>query len=310
MSIQYWKPVEEAYGRMKTILFAPFNPTKWLVIGFSAWLAHIFESSFNFQFNLPSPGTWGTEDPWAGALEQFLTEHLAIVVLLFLVIFFVGMALALVFLWLSARFRFIFLDHVVGNRTELAAPWNRYARRGNSLFLWWAVFGLAAMVLMIALVVPIILLIIQMAHSFRASQILIIAVLVMFMFLFMMAFQFVLMLLRDFIIPIMYKHDLMTMDAWRRFMPCLRHNIGPFVLYTLLRIGLNLGIGLVMIVLVILTCCCAAILLAIPYVGAVLLLPIHVFFRAFSLYFLRQFGEDLDVLQEGAQANGATASCR
>lgn len=39
------------------------------------------------------------------------------------------------------------------------------------------------------------------------------------------------------------------------------------------------------------TCC----LTAIPYVGTVVLLPVFVCLRAFSLLFLRQFGPDYDV---------------
>src|SRR5438046_8540925 len=40
-----------------------------------------------------------------------------------------------------------------------------------------------------------------------------------------------------------------------------------------------------------LTCCLASL----PYVGTVIVLPIPVFFRSFSLLFLRQFGSDWDV---------------
>jgi hypothetical protein len=40
-----------------------------------------------------------------------------------------------------------------------------------------------------------------------------------------------------------------------------------------------------------LTCCLAAL----PYIGTVIVLPVPVFFRSFSLLFLRQFGADWDV---------------
>jgi hypothetical protein len=39
------------------------------------------------------------------------------------------------------------------------------------------------------------------------------------------------------------------------------------------------------------TCC----IVAIPYVGTVILLPMHIFFQGFLLLFLRQFGSDYDV---------------
>ena len=48
-----------------------------------------------------------------------------------------------------------------------------------------------------------------------------------------------------------------------------------------------------MVVLV--TCCCAGCLMALPYLGTVLLLPVLVFKRSYSLYFLAQFGPEYDV---------------
>jgi hypothetical protein len=44
-------------------------------------------------------------------------------------------------------------------------------------------------------------------------------------------------------------------------------------------------------IVVCLTCCIAAI----PYVGTVILLPLHVVIFSFTLLFLRQFGADYDV---------------
>jgi hypothetical protein len=44
--------------------------------------------------------------------------------------------------------------------------------------------------------------------------------------------------------------------------------------------------------LVVITCCIAGCLMAIPYVGAVVVLPVTVFFRAYSLEYLAQFGPE------------------
>ena len=43
------------------------------------------------------------------------------------------------------------------------------------------------------------------------------------------------------------------------------------------------------------TCGCACCLAALPYLGTVLLLPVPTFKRAFSLFYLRQFGPDFDL---------------
>lgn len=44
------------------------------------------------------------------------------------------------------------------------------------------------------------------------------------------------------------------------------------------------------------TCCCACCLFAIPYIGTVVLLPIHVFTRSYSLYYLAQYGAEFEVI--------------
>ena len=43
------------------------------------------------------------------------------------------------------------------------------------------------------------------------------------------------------------------------------------------------------------TCCLACCFLLVPFVGTVVLLPILVFKRAYSLYYLAQYGPEYDV---------------
>jgi len=42
--ISVTEPLTLAYDRMKLVLFQPFDPGKWFVIGFCAWLAGLGES--------------------------------------------------------------------------------------------------------------------------------------------------------------------------------------------------------------------------------------------------------------------------
>ena len=75
-----------------------------------------------------------------------------------------------------------------------------------------------------------------------------------------------------------------------------------FALYILFQIVLGMAIGVIVFGAVVITCCCALFLLAIPYLGTVLLLPVLVFKRSYSLYFLRQFGPDYDVFPPASPA--------
>jgi hypothetical protein len=74
-----------------------------------------------------------------------------------------------------------------------------------------------------------------------------------------------------------------------------RGNVGNFILYFLFQIVLTIVIGMMLLVVVVATCCIAGCFLAIPYLGTVLLLPVHVFNRAYSLSYLAQFGPQFNV---------------
>ncbi len=59
------------------------------------------------------------------------------------------------------------------------------------------------------------------------------------------------------------------------------------MLYVLLKIVISFTVGFLMAMLI----CCTLCIAAIPYLGThVLLLPIHVFLRSYSLFFIEQFG--------------------
>ena len=73
--------------------------------------------------------------------------------------------------------------------------------------------------------------------------------------------------------------------------------------FYIVKILLGLAIGLTVACLVLMTCCIAVIPLIIPYLGTVLLLPIYVFWRCYSLYFLRQAGSELDVFAQREMAS-------
>jgi len=54
------------------------------------------------------------------------------------------------------------------------------------------------------------------------------------------------------------------------------------------------------LIVVLMTCCIAGCFMAIPYLGTVLLLPVLIFYRAYSLHFLAQFGPEYDVFPPDA----------
>ena len=72
-------------------------------------------------------------------------------------------------------------------------------------------------------------------------------------------------------------------------------NLGPLVLFYLLKWAMAIGAGVLVVTVMCLTCCLAAL----PYVSAVVFLPVTVFFRSFSLCLLAQLGPQWSVFEVG-----------
>jgi hypothetical protein len=103
----------------------------------------------------------------------------------------------------------------------------------------------------------------------------------------------------DFVVPIMSLRMGSCTAGWREFMAVLSANKLRFTLYLLFQIVIKIVItAIVGIGACIGFClCCASCLLLVPYIGTVILLPVLVFTRAYSLYYLQQYGPQFDVFR-------------
>ena len=57
----------------------------------------------------------------------------------------------------------------------------------------------------------------------------------------------------------------------------------------------NMVIGMLILLAIVVTCCIAGCLMALPFAGTVLLLPVLIFKRAYPLYYLAQYGPRYEV---------------
>ena len=89
-----------------------------------------------------------------------------------------------------------------------------------------------------------------------------------------MFFLLIRKLTTDFVVPIMYLRGNRCLEAWREFRQLLGANFGGFALYLLFQIVIELVLGVMILAVVIVTCCIAGCYPRIPYIGAVLLLPL------------------------------------
>lgn len=91
----------------------------------------------------------------------------------------------------------------------------------------------------------------------------------------------------------MHRYNLGALDGWRRFFDLFSNNAWPFLLCGLLALLLGLGVAILVVTFGLMTCCLGFLLLLIPYIGSVILLPISVFYRSFTVEFLAQFDNAL-----------------
>ncbi len=294
-------PINPAVERVKLLLFAPFDLGRWFVIGFCAWLAQLGRWNGGGG-NAPGGGT-GPSGP-ADALQrarEAIAGNLGWIVPLGIVLFVLGIGIALLFTWLSSRGRFMFLDCVARNVAHVRAPWHRFRNHAMSLFLFRIVVGLIALALMAAVIAPGIFLGVA-AHVSGIGAVSIIGLIALglIFLIIVILFAVVGLFTTDFVVPLMYLHALSCTQAWRMFLDLLSWNQGRFLLYVLFQIFLKIAITTLVVGAACVTCGCACCFLALPYIGTVVLLPVSTFVRSYSAYYLSQYGPQFNVFAPAA----------
>src|SRR5581483_996544 len=286
--IEIFKPFGQAFELTNKILFQPFNLTKWLVIGFAAFLSGHFAG---VGLNFPSPignfesraATHQIIPPQVGHWEAWVVALLVLLGVLFL-------AFVVALTWLKARGNFIFTDCIVRNRAAIAEPWREYRKEGNSYFLFLlllAIVGIVIAALMLAMAFGLGWLKHDTWESGAAASV----GLIVFFFVFWGLIIVFVSLATYFMVPIMYRKRCRALPAFRETASLILHHLGSFLLFVLFGFVLIVAALMIGAIVTCATCCLAAL----PYVGTVILLPVFVCLRAFTLVFFRQFGPDYDV---------------
>ncbi len=292
------EPIGPAFEKVKTILFSPFDLRTWFVIGFCAWLAYLGRGGGN-----GGGGGRGGRPPDVhegfGEAKVFVLENLGWIIPVGLIVVALIIVLWLVFTWLSSRGRFMFLHCVAENKAEVKVPWAKFRQHANSLFLFRIVLGLIGFaVIGLPCLLAVGLIVITIANNgFVAAAVLGIVMVVLMIIAISIIFALIGKFTMDFVVPIMFLRTTNCVAGWREFLTILSVNKARFALYILFQIVIGLAIGAIVLTAVFVTCCCAACILAIPYIGTVLMLPVLVFKRAYSLLYLGQFGPEFDVFR-------------
>ena len=229
-------------------------------------------------------------------MMDWIRDHAGVILIAIVVIFVLALVVGLLLTWLSSRGRFMFLDGVVRNRGAVSEPWHEYRWEANSLFKFRVCLGIVSLLAMLVGLGCAGLMAWPDIHRgvFGGAAMAAIGMAVLTLLGVVVITGAISVLLRDFVVPIMYLRRIGVMSAWREFnSTLLPGHLGTFTLYFLMRILIAMVLGVLTVIFVLLTCCIAAI----PYVGTVITLPLTVFSQAYPLYFLEQFGPEWQVFK-------------
>ncbi len=293
-------PIGPAFERVKTILFRPFDFGKWFVIGFCAWLAYLGSGGGGGGGGKGSGGQGSHNvQEGLGEAKHFVMENLHWIIPVAVVVTIIGIVVWLAFTWLSSRGRFMFLHCVAHNKAEVSIPWTKYRQHANSLFLFRIILGLISFVVIGLPILFAIGCIVMMIAGNGALAIGILGGILIGLIILVGAIIFGLIskFTMDFVVPIMFLRTTSCTAGWREFMTLLSVNKARFILYILFQIVIGIAIGAIKFMGFCIGCCfcCISLLLIIPYIGTVILLPLPVFTRSYSLLYLKQFGPEFDV---------------
>lgn len=286
--IETFAPFSAALDLTKLILFQPFDLGKWMVIGFAAFLAQFSGgagghlnynrkfTSGNWSFHSTSHDFGQTSSGWPGWVWPLIAIGGVLLI-----------AVVIVLMWLGARGRFIFADCVVKNRGAITEPWKEFKREGNSYFLFSLIVALVVLVVVGVAGAP--LWIPFALHGDWPEGV------SLFFGLTVLGLAGVIItvaarVVMNFMVPIMYRQRCLATKAFYEAIAVISRHLGPVILYVLFSVVLLVAFVALGCLLTCLTCCIAAI----PYVGTVILLPVHVLFMAYLLLFVRQFGPEYD----------------
>lgn len=300
MNVSYIEPLRLSLARMMRMLFRPARAGFWFTLGFAAFLSEYLSwglgrGRFGGRTRPDRTPDVIPADMFERIVDFFRNPIVTAVVIWVAICALVAWVLIT---WISSRGRFIFLDNVAHERAGIVEPWRRFKRLGNSLFVWRLVFNTVVLMIVGAIVAPFLAAIAAMihAHSFRFTDLFVLLPLPLMLLPVGLAAGFVHLCRTSFIEPIMYRDDIGVLAAWKRFIALFGRHPLPFLVYgcyTLVLMAVSVG---VVFAFGVGTLTLGFFLLAIPYIGSVVLLPLEVTARALGPEFLAQFGPEYAAL--------------
>ncbi len=357
--IKFTELITKSVDRTGLILFKPFSAKKWLKLLLIAFLAGalpggglgsgggrdsekkaqaspsivqtqtVSNETVSAASDIPADHSKQSKDKADEMIEAVAAKVMSLppalmaAVIIGAVLLFV--ALIVLMMWLGSRFRFVWLEAMVGNSDAIREPFHRYKKEGDSLFKVWLAVGAGSLIFIGILIAWVVVTLIsvnffkggEVAKTGGAITSLIVAFVIFFVA--MIALSIWSVVVDHFVTVIMTADRLTFRPAWQKFWGIYQENKKDLWLYLLVAIGLGIVVsiaegvifflalivfllagllvfGLLYLIFALLQAkmlfWSVAFVLAFPAGLAALVvlgaagLPFAVFFRNFSLYYL------------------------
>lgn len=259
MAVRYFQPLAKAWGRMIDALFKPFNFKKWLVVGFTAFLAGLTDWNGSSSVSDKDGGCcpdFGEIINFPKVAWEWLANHPGWFALILFGVF-LFLAFIAVLTWLSSRGEFMFLHNVVQDVSEVKKPWHQYRMHGDSLFLWRLCYGLVCLLIILTLLVLGYDIAVN-AYEGNISRGMTITYAVctaIAALVTLVIAGYISLFLNDFVVPIMYKRSMSASQAWSQVLPLFKRHVFHFLFYGVFVLLLKILVAAVILIIGICTSC-------------------------------------------------------
>ena len=327
MKISPIDPIAPAWNHMLRILFTPFDVYKWLLLGSCAFLGQCGQggrpSSISDIGQLWRGSSKTTinqtnvlmNDELTAFLSTIWQDHLGIIIFGGGAIALGVIALLLFITWISSRGKFMLLDGIVKNRGAISEPWSEYKTQGNSLFFCRTILQVVSFIILLCVAT------IAAVATFPDIQsgnfeniksgnfenITIAGAVIggsafLFYILIMIGINF---FLYCFVVPTMFIQKIKVMEAvplvWNKL--CKGNVASAISLFAMIAI-----FSIVATMIMLTATCCNCCIVALPYINAIVFLPITVFFACYALCYIEQLGPEWKIFTEWCPSCGYNLS--
>jgi hypothetical protein len=249
--------VNPAFHHTKQQLLKPFRFGQWARLALVGLLAGEASSGGGCSFSWPAPQHSKSAGRVVNTAFPFPLEHhrgWSVATIVFLV--FAGIALFLLFLYISSVMRFILFDSVITKECHIRKGWTLHRHHGLQLFGWQLLISLVSSAgLLIIIAFP-------LAGAwilgwFNHPRDHLVALILGGLLLFFVFAAFVLILLlvqvmtKDFVVPQMALENLSAMAGWRRLWSWLQVEKAGYAGYIGMKVVLAIGAGVFLAIIMV-----------------------------------------------------------